>query len=375
MRKRTLLTSLLLVLIVGCTTAPDRPSQLETQQAASAPAPDPHPAPAPAAVVPEPAPVVHIVPESPICASFPASEAGQVYREREKSIIVEGLPRLHGLRGDAAAAALQDVAKCLEIERRAGLDVLTVTLEVGERRFGRYGAFGILFWRDGEEWRAASLLMDSVTTNGYRVRLVQPRATGGYEAVLSADYDGTGFGGDFQLYALQSEMRLLWQSPGYGHFSGAVLAPELLLAHYRAPRVFNEPHFRAANCCLPTNGQTLWQRQGDTFVEKASRLHPSIEYTVSAFLGALSRGRPDLAANYVTSPGLVAAFQGVDVHFSDVPPEARKIDDAESRHWDAFPTELNGPAPTESEFIWPATPRPILLRRIEGDWKVAGWAN
>lgn len=349
MRKRTGLAALLLMLLVGCTTAP-------------APLPEMH--------------AVQVVgPESPICASPSRYQDGETYREREKAIIAEGLPHLRGLRGDAAAAALQDVAKCLNIERRTGLDVLTVTLEVGERRFGRYGAFGILFWRDGEEWRAASLLMDSVTTNGFRVRLVQPRATGGYEAILSADYDGTGFAGDFRLYSLASEMRLLWESPGYGHFSGTMLTPELLLAHYRANRVFGEPHFRAANCCLPTNGQTLWHRQGDTFVEVASRLHPSIDYTVSAFLGALTRDKPDLAASYATGPDVVAAFRGINVSFSNVPEEARKIDQVESHHWDALPPELNGPAPTQTEYIWPATPRPILLRRIDGEWKVAGWAE
>jgi hypothetical protein len=299
-----------------------------------------------------------------------------VYREREKAVIAEGLSRLRGLRGDEARAALQGVARCVNIQRPMDeLDVLTVTLEAGEDGYLRYDDFGILFWRHGEEWRASSLLMDPVGANGLRVRWALPRASGGYEVIINADIDGTGRIGDFRLYALESEMRLLWQSPGGGRYTGRLLALDLLLEHYRAPRVFDEPHYTDANCCLPNNGQTLWQRQGDTFVEVASRLHPSIHYTVSAFLGALSSGKPELAAAYATGPAVVAAFQDPRIDLGNVPDVVNLIDQTEAEHWDALPAKFNRPAPQLTEFIWPAKPRSILLRRIEGEWKVAGWAD
>lgn len=276
-----------------------------------------------------------------------------------------------GLGGKASPeAVVQRVAPCLELEPVEGSERAVWVIRMNDSLYlGFPQQFGLLAWQHSGAWRVRPL-HDPEGASGAYPRLAVDR-DGGYDLLTTTLTNGTGRYGSFRAYRLGAELQLLWESPEYEKFAGQILSPDLLLATYRAPQVWEEPHLFQGNCCMPINGQTLWIRRGDRFTEQAARLHPSIHYTTSIFLGALQAGNLDLARQWAVD-GLTVT-PGPFPMPERFPEEVEAIDAAEAGWWEAIPAELRGPAPSATAYEWPAGAHRLRLERVGGNWKVAGW--
>lgn len=237
--------------------------------------------------------------------------------------------------------------------------------------------YPVAAWYHAGAWRSAALPTLDESAGAPLARVYRETAAGA-EVLAELRIPGTGQSGGLTLMRFGTELTTLWKSQVYDHFYVQLANETWVLARYRDPAVYDEPHAFSGNCCYPNNGQTLWKREGDKMVEKAARNHPSVVRTASAFAGAWNEGRLDLAAKWTSSSGVITAMSGGAAHPPAITLDAPAghiwaLEEAEAAHWEALPAELRSPRPSITEFVWPAAPWPLLLKRTGESWKVAGW--
>lgn len=330
---------------------------------------------------PAPGPVVMA---ETACAPTPESDdfdaALQTHREREANLIQALEQNLQGRGGAGAPDLIRQTAPCATVrDLHSGPDSpLVITLEV-ETGIPFFPAPGLLAWQHQDRWRFFSLI-DQQEFTALKV-LGLSGAGDSRQAVMQTVAQGTGGYAELRAYRLGAAAELDWTSPVYEKFWPRVLTENLILVTYRAPADWQLPHLNQGNCCVPINGQSLWQRQGDQWVERAARIISSPYRTVSLFAGALAAGDGDLLSELVANEMILQTVLKADGSgYEPVTPAdnfdiENEIWEAEAHHWDALPAELRGPAPEQTRVVWPASPLPIVLERIEGVWKVTGWEN
>lgn len=271
------------------------------------------------------------------------------------------------------AAVIATLAPCLIVDSMPGTEggVLAVRFEpsVG---FGFQATYGIAVWRQGNQWRTASLLQDDLG-NGSILVDATPSADG-WDAVALWRVDGSGVIGAWRLYRLGATLVQEWQSPGGTHFSGRRLAPGLLLSTYLdtgADWELTQSRF----CC--GNKQQLWSRTGDSYSLLAERLYPSPRRTARVFADALRLGALDRAAELVTESAVLEAIlkalgTPARIQLGNEPPGLAYIEQAESGSWEAIPAPLGGKPSIITRLIWPTEQGALTLVRVDGEWKVSG---
>jgi hypothetical protein len=113
-------------------------------------------------------------------------------------------------------------------------------------------------------------------------------------------------------------------------------------------------------------------------VERATRNHPSLLRTATLFNAWWNRKAWEEAATLTISPHVVAqmrASSDAPLELDPVPEQIKALEQAEANHWDALPQAVNGPPPAVETVLWPATPHPLLLKRVNGEWLIAGWGS
>lgn len=364
MRFHLLITVLILATAAaGCSTIPADPP--------------PPPSPLPVAgetTMPVPPPPAKAPPPHPICTPVTdrVREATTQRLEALVALLAEGLP---GAAPEQAADAVKALAGCLSVTVGSGSNgrFMVVTLQVE----GIYNPNNrVAVWNHRGTWNAAQFPVFDAFGSKPESGIYQETADGA-EVLSVLRNGGSGHAGAFVLLHLGTEMTVRWRSPLYGYFDPKFLSSELLFGTYRESSVYQEPHVYNAGCCYPTNGQILWERQGDTFVLKASRAYPSIRRAASAFAAAWNEKKLDQVSGYILSPEILGAMLRDPARPDAVtlwePDTLKAIELAEAGYWEALPPEHRGPKPALTEFVWPAQPRPLLMRRVDGEWKVAGW--
>ena len=222
------------------------------------------------------------------------------------------------------------------------------------------GSDGLLVWRHQGAWRVADLPPGT-----------SPVRFAGNEMIAGHWEGGSGGYGQIRLYRLGDELALLWESPVYEKFRLEALSGTLVLTGHRPEGTWDEPHAIMANCCLPSDGQMLWERQGERFVPKASRTIPNPYRAVSLFVGALRKGNRETALKSAWSPDVATPLDLDPQGWTDAFEEANAIEEAERRHWDAIAEALRSPAPTQTRMVWPSGKYSIITERRSGQWKVS----
>lgn len=297
-------------------------------------------------------------------------EYGQ--EELRQTQLGEALVRhLQGKGRVTARQALVGLADCLDVS-----EVQPGEPDVAVVRLGLEKGYvdGYLIYRDGGRWVVTPMKVGDGLINPVLI----DRRGGRRDLIASWQMPGSGGYGRAQLYRMGPALQRLWESPLYEKFRLEALSPDWLTAFYRPPGTWDEPHATMANCCLPVDGQTLWQREGDRFVERGTRIYPNPYRAVSLFVGALRKGDRALAGQWATGPEVVAAAEPwakrIDTSkwsevgwFGDNPAQR-----AEMRWWEAIPPELRGPKPYVKTVVWPSGPVDLAtVRREDGQWRVA----
>lgn len=378
MRGRCLVLALMLMMTAyGCT--PTRTTEVSPglqgspattgAPVAVAPAPVSSPPPPPStAPVAQPA-----YPE--LCAPLAGNDLAMVtQRLTELKGVLD--PALRGAVADRVPAAIQELAGCLELSPVEGSDGKVLIAELMLDR--SIWPVRLAVWHYGGEWRSAPMpFLDDIGTTPYPALYRQTPDGPNLMAVMRNR--GSGHVGGFALLRFRTGLEIGWKTELYGYFSVKRLGQRYFLATYRDEAVYDELHYYWGGCCYPTTGQILWEIQGDSLVQRASRTHPSVLRTASAFAGAWNQHRPDLAVAWAVDKATVKAMSSdaaSEISLGlDIPKDVYAIDEAEAAYWDAIPLEFRGPEPSLTEYTWPSTPRPLLLRRGDGGWRVAGWGK
>ncbi|HWI64920.1 MAG TPA: hypothetical protein VNT75_24085 [Symbiobacteriaceae bacterium] len=305
--------------------------------------------------------VLAMAAESALCA--PVAPGAEAQRQAEMGRALAAW--LAGKPGGDARTAVAGLAECLDVVALEGaLDVATV------RPKGLAGyPQGHLVYRAGDRWVVAPQEREGGTIGPYRTVTGPAKDR---QLIASWGRPGTGIYGRIQLYRLGPKFELLWESPEYEKFGMEVLDPDWVSATYRTPQTWEEPHALQANCCLPVDGQTLWQRQGNAFVKKGERLIPNSYRAVSLFVGALRKGDKATAGKWAASPAVVEEGTRVlsQIDTSSWAQSDRDEED-EELWWEAIPPRLRGPKPSRTRIVWPSGPVKLVTERVGDQWKVA----
>ena len=139
-----------------------------------------------------------------------------------------------------------------------------------------------------------------------------------------------------------------------GHDRYDFLEHGLVLHTFRGPAP--GPMAWTCNACLPVNHQELLRWTGTGFAESGRRVFSTPDLTANLFVGALASGKPEVAAQYFTSPELVAQVGKV---LGPTPAAWRpaadlapgtpygRIREVELRNWDLLPAAYRLTVPAE----------------------------
>lgn len=315
------------------------------------------------------------------CAALDDNADGAAQREiwtEHRSAVLEAVEAaLSGQQGADAVDAVTAAIPCLLVEPRGrGPDLLIIGLPEAHE-FDVTAQQNIIAWPWDGGWRLE--LLQLPLDDPMRVVLRVMPGGQSTELIIAQYMQGTGGYGAFELYRAGSELERLWESETHWKFAPHLLSDGRLLATYRSPQIDEEPHYFTANCCAPINAQTIYERDGDRYVEVASRLYPGVHYTASLFAGAINAGDYDLAASLVADELLLQVLVGADGGFEPIdlgepPALAWDIDYYESWHWDALgPDSGDLHAVTEVRWEVPSHDMTMVLERLDDGWKIVGW--
>lgn len=236
---------------------------------------------------------------------------------------------------------------------------------------------GAILWQKDGRWLADA----TPGLEEYPEILRQEQRPGLREAFIAGRMSGTGGAGALHIFRLDGDhWKTVMATGHYDHFAPQALDGDNILVTAR--NIGNVPQAWTANCCVPTDYQWLWQRQGDTFTLAAERRAPDPYYTLDIFFGALQQSRTD-AIGRLAAPEAVA--QAVRLHLDTpdlgVVPEYNTVfavTNAELNHWSALPPALNGPPPTQTALT--VTVKlggdmgavQVTLKRVGEEWVVTG---
>lgn len=200
--------------------------------------------------------------------------------------------------GEAVTRAL---ARCFAVARVSKVEPAVFFVS---RLGGLSGRDGIVVYYAGGHWRAAPLVTATGSPPGggeYSVALpvLATVAADGFDLLGQAYIPSAGAGEQrFELFHLAADAQLVWASPrqyscSYG---SRVLSADLLLETWTErtpdPATFAE---YAQGCPAGWTHEVLWQREGATFAQAATRTVPSAAWTLVYLLGALQTGNSALA--------------------------------------------------------------------------------
>ncbi len=305
-----------------------------------------------------------------LCAPLPAhGEAGrpELARKQRREAFMSLLRAHLGMTGAAdPLATFSGLGRCITVRAvPGGRQVAVVSLEYGD-----YRPAGALVYRFGDTWHAWPL---NPPDGHLDLKVIPERVLSGDQLLATTEPLGSGGNAKLLLYRLGADVQLLWESPLYEQFSWRRLSDDYLLAFYRTRATYGEPHMSPQNCCLPVDGETLWHREGNRFIEVAERTYPNPYRTVSLFVGALRRGDRATAGQWATSPAVVEAGARVvqELRADQNYPPPTGIDEAEQLYWEAIPVALRGPKPAVTSLDWKAGPYDLILQRGADQWKVS----
>lgn len=315
------------------------------------------------------------------CAAFADTDDGAAQREmwtEHRAAILEAVElALADRTGYDALDAVNEAIPCLLAEPRGPGPALIVIGLPEQHEFDVTAQQNMVAWHWQGGWRLE--LLQLPLDDPARVVLRVMSGDSGAELLMAQFLQGTGGYGAFELYRAADGLERLWESEMHTKFSPNILSDGRLFATYRAPEVESEPHYFQANCCMPVNGQTIYERDGDSYTVVATRLHPSVFYTASLFGGAINAGDYDLAASLVTDELLLQPLVGADGKFEPIelgdPPELSwQIDFHEAHHWDALGPD-GGDLHDVTEVRWavPSHNMTMVLQRVDDGWRIAGW--
>lgn len=191
--------------------------------------------------------------------------------------------------------------------------------------------------------------------------------------------------GWFSLYRADDDATVLWRSPAFSGFTDPLILDDarLLLATYE-PAGGQARAKRSASLSAPTsiaNGQTLFERGGDSYSTKATRTYPTPLRTADTFVGALQHGDRATAQSVAAAAEVVDAGARVAGDLAlQAAPGFEHLDLAERLTWPGTLPEqqlrgAQGAVPASSliarSFVWPAETYRLTLTRASGAWLVS----
>ncbi|HLN61502.1 MAG TPA: hypothetical protein VK464_08070, partial [Symbiobacteriaceae bacterium] len=238
---------------------------------------------------------------------------------------------------------------CLHLARVGPDDAALTITGPADRSFARPAVFA---WQPpgGTAWRVVPIVggRPFVYLGGGHVAwpdvylVSESGGSGGYAALLHGRLDQQG----------RLAVRPVIKEQGHDRYDFP--AHGLVLHTYRGPEP--GPMAWTCNACLPTNHQELLRWTGHRFAVLGQRVFSTPDLTANLFVGALAAGQPEVAAQYFTSPELVAqvgkvlgptpaAWRPAD-YLSPGSPYWR-IREAELRNWTLLPAAYRRTLPAD----------------------------